>query len=253
MVQFPVREEARFRTILHRPEVGDAISYSDPDFAERAWELAFENLTDEEWDRLEQLFIGSAGSARGFTFLDPSCNLLAWSEGLDEDVWQNNGVGVTGGLPDPLGGNAGFALTTGAGGGTLSQSIEAPAQYHYSGSIWARTASSGVVVRVHDGQGVHASRAFEPDNLWRRYEVGYAGLGSGESVHFEVSALGTAALDVFGPQLEAQIATSAYKRSSPQGGVFSNARFDQQVLRDQLVGPQRHSTKVRILWTPSLA
>ena len=258
MTQFPFRAEARFRTVFHEgmraePIGAGQLSYSDPEFAERRWELALEELTDAEWEELEQLFVQCGGMARGFTFLDPTENLLAWSEAFEQEVGVKRGFGVTPGVSDPAGGSGGATLTSGGGGGAVTQSVATPGGYRYAGCIWARTGSPNVAVRAHDGAGASAATALVGDSVWRRYEVGYSGAGAGEVMQFEIAATGTASVDVFGPQLEAQRTASMYKRSGGQSGVFRNARFDQVALNDRSQGPNRHSTTVRIIWTPSLA
>lgn len=253
MTQFPFRAEVRFRSVRHEGPSGGEFSSADLDFEERYWDISLEDLTDVEWSALEQLFQESGGPLRGFTFLDPSANLLAWSEVLDEDAWSNSGAGLTLGIADPLGGAAATKLTAGGGGDLVSQTVAAPAGYRYAGSVWARTSGLGGSIRVTDGQGLQAVETFQSDGVWRRYSVAYPGGGSGDSVRLELSLAAGASVDIFGPQIDAQAAASEYKPSGGRSGVHPNARFDQEVLSDRSPGPNRHSTRLRILWTPSLA
>jgi len=253
VTQFPFRAEVRFRSTRYEGPSGGELSYNDPDFEEWAWEIALEDLTDSEWEELEQLFEACGGSLNGFTFLDPSANLLKWSEALTEEAWSNAGGGLTAGVSDPLGGTGAFNVTAGGGGAELTQSAAAPSRYRYVGSVWARTGSSGADVRVSDGLGTQAFTPFQGDGVWRRYSVAFNGSAeTGDGVTFAVSLPPGASVDVFGPQLEAQMAASDYKPSGERSGVRANARFDQDVLRDRSLGPNRHSTRLRIVWTPSL-
>jgi hypothetical protein len=253
VAQFPFRAEVRFRSTRHEGPNGDTISYVDPELEERAWDIALEGLTDGEWAGVEALFEESRGKLGGFTFLDPTANLLAWSEAIDQEAWMVSGVGVTLGAADPLGGNRAATLTAGGGGGTLLQTIAAPAAYRYVGSVWARTVGAGAGLRVAEGQAAEAFEAFRQDGVWRRYEARYSGAGLGESVKFEVVVPTGTSVDVFGPQLEAQTAASEYKRSGERSGVHPNARFDQDVLTDRATGANQHGTRLRIVWTPSPA
>ncbi len=251
MTQFPFRAEVRFRSTRHEGPNGGEISYADPDFEERSWDVALEELTDAEWAAVEELFQQAGGRLGGFTFLDPTANLLVWSEGLDEAVWSVTGAGLQAGVADPLGGTGATTLTTGGGGGALAQTIAAPATYRYAGSMWARTTASGVALRVGDGQGSQRLEPFKQDGVWRRYVALYGGEGSGETMRFEIVAPAGASVDVFGPQFEAQATASEYKRSGERSGVHPNARFDQDALIDRASGLNRHSTRLRIVWTPS--
>ena len=47
-------------------------------------------LTDDERDALAQFHEIVEGTLGDFTFLDPTDNLLCWSEKLDETVWERN-------------------------------------------------------------------------------------------------------------------------------------------------------------------
>lgn len=249
IAQYPYQTDIRFRTVRHEGPNGGAIAFADVSHEERSWDLTLEELSSEEWAALEQLFVDVGGSLRGFTFLDPSSNLLAWSEDLEQDAWANAGAGLTAGQGDPLGGNRATTLTAGGGGATVSQTIDAPGDYRYAASVWARTSSAGAGLRVANGQGSEQFTAFAADGVWRRYKAPYDGGSASESMRFEIQAPGSGGIDVFGPQLEAQAAASEYKPSGELGGVYPWARFDQDVLSDRSTGPQRHSARLRIIWT----
>lgn len=253
VTQFPFQAEVRFRSTRYEGPSGGELFYNDPDFEEWAWEITLEDLTDAEWGDLEQLFTSCGGGLGGFTFLNPSANLLKWSENLLQDEWANAGGGTTAGIADPLGGSAAFHLTAGGGGSEWIQSALVPASYRYVGSVWARTGSAGTGVQISDGLGTQAFTPFQGDGVWRRYSVAFeGGAPVGEEVFFSLLLPAGESMDIFGPQLEAQVAASDYKPSSHRSGVHANARFDQEVLSDRSLGPNRHSTRLRIVWTPSL-
>lgn len=253
VLQFPFQAEVRFRSVRHEGPSGGEMAYNDPDIEEWTWEITLEDLTDSEWGEIEQLFIAAGGSLNGFTFLDPSANLLKWSEALSEDAWASSGAGLSAGVSDPLGGTGAFTVTAGGGGAELAQSVAAPSKYRYAASVWARTGSSGAGMRVSDGLGTQSFVPFQADGVWRRYTAAFdGGAEAGDSLLFSVALPAGASVDVFGPQLEAQVAASDYKPSGERSGVHANARFDQDALSDRSRGPNRHSTRLRIVWTPSL-
>ena len=252
VAQFPFRRESSYRTLLNSGNSGEEIVSSDSDFHARAWELPFEKLTDAEWQGIEDLFQAAEGRLGTFLFLEPGQNLLSWSERLNDPVWQKSaGVVVTEGQPDPIGGT-GAVILTAAGGSTISQVLPIPASYRYAASVWAKTSGLGGALRVTDTGTGSSQVEFRSDNSWRRYSVGYAVNSASANVAFELVTPGGASLEIFGPQLEAQIAPSTYKRTEQQAGVFPGARFDSDVLVDTATGVERHSGVIRIVWAPSL-
>jgi hypothetical protein len=247
VAQLPLRRETRYRTLVNRMLDGSEVRVADLDYLERRWELPLEAVTDAEWDAIRELFTAAEGRLKSFLFLEPAENLLAWSEKFTEDVWVKSGIAVTEGVPDPFGGTDASQLT---GSGTLSQTLAIPCQYRYAGSIWARTAASGASLEVSDGAGQVKSVAFEAGGAWRRYGVSTAFPVAVDTLVFRVTAPG-GAVDIYGAQLEAQPAASAYKRSLQQGGVHPGARFASDTLADRATGPGEHAGVIGITWTPS--
>ncbi len=250
MAQFPFEPEIAFRTVVNSPANDSEVTYSDPDFEERAWLLRPRELSDAEWQQIETLFDDGGGLYDTFLFLEPGANLLAWSESSGQTAWvKSSGAATTDGIADPGGGSGGISAS-GPGGAILGQTLTIPAGFRYAASVWARTAAGGAKLRVTDGVGLQSEAAIGSDNVWRRYEALFPGGSVEEILRFELE-VGGATLEVFGPQLEAQASPSAYKRTTARGGVFPAARFDQESLGDRLTGQGRHSGALRIVWTPS--
>lgn len=251
VAQFPFRKSSAYRTLVNDGPGADEVLSSDADFHTRVWELPFEQLTDSEWQGIEGLFQLSEGRLGTFVFLEPGQNLLSWSERLTDPVWQKgSGISVADGKPDPAGG-MGAVLVTGSGG-SVSQQLSIPASYRYAASVWAKTGASDAALRVTDTASGSVEIGFSSSNTWKRYSVGYALSSPSNGVAFEIQAPSGASLEIYGPQLEAQIAPSTYKRTEQQAGVFAGARFDSDVLRDTAIAENRHSGVIRIIWTPSL-
>jgi hypothetical protein len=251
MAQFPFRRRTGFRTLVNQSADGSEIRASDAEFAERAWALPASELSDAEWQGIEDLFVQSEGRLQSFLFLEPAANLLSWSEQLGDSVWSKSaGIAVLGGQSDPIGG-LGATQITSAGAGSISQALDAPASFRYAGSVWARSPQSGVLLQVDDGGSQQVQATIDNSNQWKRYSVGYNLASAAESVVFRVALPASATVEIFGSQLEAQASPSAYKKTLQQAGIYPNARFDQDVLGDGLIGVGRHSGDIRISWTPS--
>jgi len=246
--QFPIRRERRFRTLGEPLADGSEIRVSDVDFEERMWELSLADLDDSEWQDVADLLVAVEGRLQTFVFLEPGSNLLAWSEDFDESAWQTSGVTLVGGSADPLGGSAAVQVS---GAGEFWQAIVGPAAFRYVASAWVRSSVGGVELKITDGVSTEVAVAVDSSGQWRRYEVTSGFASASEEVRWLVSKPSGAAIDVFGPQLEAQISASAYKRTQQQAGAYSNARFDQDALGDQQTAKGRHAGLVRIIWTPS--
>src|SRR4029077_14220708 len=86
--QFPVQKRRRLRTVLNAAGDGRAIKLADPAGEFTEWGLAYGHLTDDEVSALQQFYITAEGTLNGFTFVDPTSNLLAWSDQLSNSVWQ---------------------------------------------------------------------------------------------------------------------------------------------------------------------
>jgi hypothetical protein len=252
MAQFPFRRRTGFRTLVNESADGSEIRASDVEFAERAWALPANELSDAEWQDIEDLFVQSEGRLQSFLFLEPAANLLSWTEQLGDSVWSKSaGIAVLGGQPDPVSGLGATQVTSTGTAGSISQALDVPAAFRYAGSVWARSAHAGVLLQVDDGGSQQVQATVDNSNQWKRYSVGYNLASASESMVFRVFLPPSAIVEVFGPQLEAQASPSAYKKTLQQAGLYPNARFDQDVLGDGLIGVGRHSGDIRISWTPS--
>src|SRR6185437_9498599 len=76
-----------------------------------------------------------------FTFLDPTDNLLCWSEKLDDTVWERNSLlTITSAVADPLGGtSANRVSNTGGAALAIQQTVNAPAWFQYAFTIQVRS------------------------------------------------------------------------------------------------------------------
>jgi hypothetical protein len=252
VAQFPFQRELRQRTLANRSADGTDIRIADVDFHERDWEIAFGVLSVVEWQSLTDLFTAAEGRLQEFLFLEPGANLLSWSEQFNNPVWvKGAGLDVEEGQSDPADGSAAARLTGSGSAGFLQQTLNIPAAFRYSASVWARTTSTGAKLRVSDTGGLLVETPFDSSNEWRRYSIDSHLSSLSESTEYSIVVPTATIVDVYGPQLEAQPSASLYKRTLKQAGVYPSARFDMDVLADRATGVDQHSGVIRISWTPS--
>src|SRR5579862_4638260 len=110
--QFPITRQRDTKTVMNQSIQSYEVKLADPGAATTQWHLAFEEMNDQELAALEALFQAAEGSLTSFTFLDPIDNLLAWSEQLNQPVWQANSLlTITGDVADPSGGTAAYQIS----------------------------------------------------------------------------------------------------------------------------------------------
>ena len=90
--QYPIQKRRLSRTVVNEALGGARVKLPDPNASAVEWTLDFQALSDNERDALAQLFGAVEGQLSDFTFLDPTDNLLFWSEKLDEAVWERNSL-----------------------------------------------------------------------------------------------------------------------------------------------------------------
>ena len=249
LTQFPVRKQQRQRTVVNTSADGYTIRLDDPPAAETLWTLRYSNLSDAEIQALAAFFTSTEGSLQPFTFLDPAANLLAWSEDLSNAVWTKDPqLAIAANVADPLGGSGAFTFTnSGAGPQGISQTLNAPPAYEYVFSIYARSQSPATLTLQ---AGTSATSCLLRAD-WQRYSLTGSAASNASAVEFQFEISGAVSADLFGPQAEAQFAPSAYKKSST-GGVYQNARFNDDVFTYTTTDVNRHSATVNILYANHL-
>lgn len=235
MGQFPLVKRRRARTVTNTCADGRQVKLADAAAAGTEWRLGFQELTDEEMETLLAFFASVEGRLGSFTFLDPAGNLLAWSEQLDEAVWEKGPLVTV--VPE-----AGAWRVTNTGGSTalLAQTLEVPEPFYYCLSMYARGAN-GALARGGE------RREFPAAAEWRRLAFASQGQGTGETVRFGLELGPGASVEVFGMQVEAQIGASGYQRTFSRGGVYENARFGSDELQVTTAGPGRHGCELTVI------
>ena len=247
---YPVTKRTIARSVVNTLGDGRTDVLADPDAVFKAWELRANGLTLAEWNAIETFHQQTSGRWGSFTFLDPTGNLLAWSESFAGSVW-NNGplLQFTAGIADPRGtSRATRVINAGQADAAVAQTLGVPGNFHYCLSVWARTtAGSRVTLAIAD-----VSKSFALAGQWQRvFLSANPQHASGVTVMFGAHVAAGGSVELFGMQAEAQLGPSDYKRTGASGGVYSRARFDTDQLTVTAQGTDMFDAVIRIVNTES--
>jgi hypothetical protein len=233
LAHFPIVKRRRRRTVINRAADGRTIKLADPAGETSEWQLQYAELSDEEAGILKEFFLAAEGSLQEFVFVDPTANLLEWSAKLDEPAWVRGPM-----LSASEDGGVWRVSNTGAGPQTITQTIEAPADFLYCLSMYARADAPGTLRLLAGGVGSEQAIATE----WRRLRV----TATGADPTFGIEVASGSAVYVRGIQVEAQAGASAARVSST-GGVYEGARLRDDSIVIVATGVNRHSCTVNIV------
>ncbi len=248
MAQYPASRRRIRRSVVNVTPGGARVAWTDPAVASVQWELPLAGLTAAEMAAIEGLFEASKGRETKFLFLDPLDNLLGWSEDLGATVWTADPMLTrTPGRTDPFGTTRATRLVN-AGQATqrLTQMLNAPSWFHYCFSLRVRSDSVGTARLVFEAGGTTVPRTVQTGPEWRDAWLSAKGSGTQETVTVGLEFDPGASADVFGLQLEAQIAASPYKKTAGRGGLYPASRFCDDRIRSKAEGVNWFSTTVRI-------
>ena len=132
-----MRKQRRERTVINRAMDGSTVRLADPAGELTDWMLSYAELSDGEIQLLQDFFVAAEGRLNSFTFLDPTSNLLAWSEDYSNAVWQ------LGPLLTATKGNTAWTLSNSGGGAqSITQTIAGPGNFLYCLSAWVRATTA---------------------------------------------------------------------------------------------------------------
>ena len=246
--QLPVTQLTSIRTISNELAGGDTIAMADPNDGIMRWQLQYSGLTDAEWSSIEQLFEAVEGRLTTFTFLDPTDNLLMWSESWTNSVWMADPMlQIVAGSQDPIGANNAMQLTnTSQTTQRIMQTIAGPSWFQYCFSVYLRSDVSSLVQLVASAGDHDSLTAISTGPNWFR------AVWSGsldivqDGIAFGVQLPAGARIQAFGGQVEAQGAPSQYKKTIDLAGVYSNTRFDSDSLILRTTAPNQNSGTVNL-------
>lgn len=249
LTQFPAQKWRQLRTLVNTAADGWAIKLGDAGAGTVEWQLTYASLSDSELATLVQFFVAAEGTLNYFTFVDPTANLLAWSNDFSNAVWDAASfLSLTGAKADPTGGNNAWQVTnSGAAVQDLSQTLTAPGGYVYCLSVYAKSSAPGTLTLL-----LGSSRYSQNlGTTWQRFVCTGIGDPVASSMRFGIEFGAGAAVDIFGLQVEPQDGPSLYKPSTT-GGCYENARLRDDALAFTTTDVNRHSATVNILYANNL-
>lgn len=246
--QLPVSQTTGIRTISNELAGGDRITMADAGGGFVRWQLRYSDLADAEWASIEQLFEAAEGRLTTFTFLDPTDNLLMWSEDWTQSVWAADPLLQIGtGCQDPLGASNAMQVTNSSQTTQrITQSIGGASWYRYCFSVYLRSNVPSTVQLVASAGGRDLLTEVAAGPAWVR------AVGSGilaivqDGVAFGLQLPAGAAVNAFGGQVEAQGAAGQYKRTVNRSGVYARTRFDSDSLALTTNAPNQNAGTVQL-------
>ena len=249
VAQYPVNRRNQRRTIANTLADGSNIPMEDATFASVGWDLTYAHLTADEATSIENLFLACEGRLGTFTFLDPTDNLLNWTEDFTQKVWEPDPLlTVSGGVADPFGGSSGAQLTNTAQiTQVLSQNIAGASWFQYCLSVWIRADVPTPVTLVAASSGSSAQQSFNAAPAWMRAVFASSLNLQQDGVKFGIQLAPGTRVYIYGPQMEAQLGAGNYKRSTNLAGVYPHSRFDSDELAVTATGLNQYACKVSIV------
>jgi hypothetical protein len=248
-VQYPFVKRQAVRTALGVHLDGTNSKLPDAAGSTVRWNLTFRGLSDEERNAIESFFETMEGRLGEFTFLDPTANLLCWSEDLSSSAWVKGPALVSsGGVHDPAGGNRATRIrNNGAAMQTIEQTIPAACWFHYCFSFYARSDQPASLTLLRSTSTRQDSRRVTVGPDWKRLLHTGRSDGADERIRFGIGLDAGTTIDVYGMQAEAQPAPSPYRETTSRSGIYQRARFDNDLLSVTADGPGAHSCQVQIV------
>ncbi|HYM06118.1 MAG TPA: hypothetical protein VEU11_06120 [Terriglobales bacterium] len=245
--QFPIKKRRVARTVVNQLADGHTVKYADSGAELVEWQLAFLDLADSEINALQQFFTSCEGQLNDFTFLDPMSNLLAWSADLTQPAWQTTLLQITKKIDDPTGGTGAFRLTNSTAADiTIQQTIPGPGWFTYCFSVYAR-GQGGAFSLYRQAGGSPQNGSYNASPTWTQIYLSGSTNTTAESVSVGILLPAGQSVDVFGCQLEPQLAPSAYKSTYSASGVYQNAHFAGDTFPVTTTGPDRHQCTLTIM------
>ncbi|MEO8100786.1 MAG: hypothetical protein ABI811_24025 [Acidobacteriota bacterium] len=244
-----MQRRRRVRSVVSELGDGRRIAYSDVGTRQTEWELTLGGLSATEMAAVEELFESTYGRWRTFTFLEPAGNLLAQSEEYGAPEWDNGPLlELTPGIDDPFGGTRAVRVfNAGIVAADVAQTLLVPGQFHYCLSVWARQNNGPEVSLFASTTGSTVTNTCPLTTQWQRFLSPVALGVETESVTFGVTLGEAIGVDLFGMQVDAQLAPGGYQRTSTGGGVHGHARFASDVATVRAQGTDVFDSAIRII------
>jgi hypothetical protein len=246
--QYPMIRRLTQRSVRSSLEDGTVFALADETANSLQWRLSYRDISDQEAQSLTSFFSVTQGSLVPFVFLDPTMNLLSWSEDFTQGVWEKSGITLDISVNDPLGDiRASCAHNNSSTSLTIAQGTAIPGLAQTCFSIFMRAANPATVTLYRTAGGHSQSMDVTVTNTWQRFHLSGTFPTVTDTSWFSISIPANTSLDLFGPQVDAQATPSPYVTSVGQNvGVYSSARFDMKQFDVTATGPNRNTCVVLV-------
>jgi hypothetical protein len=247
--QFPVTRSTNMRTVANQLPSGYTIRMADTGAQKVGWQLRYSDLTDAERSSIESLFEAAEGQLNTFTFLDPTDNLLMWSEDWTQAVWTADPLlQVSGGVQDPLGGSDAMQLTnTAQTTQQIVQNTSGPSAFVYCFSVDVRSSVPATIQLVVTATGQTVLTPVTTSAAWMRVTASGSLSVQQDGIGFGVQLPAGAQVDAFGAQVEAQPGAGLYKKTIDLGGVYASTRFSSDLLSVTATAVNQNSCQINLI------
>ena len=249
IAQYPTARTWSKRSVVNALPGGGRVVMQDFAPARVRFVLSYAGLSDVEWTGLQSLFTAAQGKFATFTFMDPTDNLLSWSEDFTASVWTTDSLIQTAkGKEDPFGGTAALKLTnSGQAAQRLMQSLAGPSWYQYCFSVYLRSDGPCSVSLIRASASAEASQAVTIGTTWLRATASGALSAREDGIRFGLELPAGASVYAFGAQVEAQPAAGSYKTTLDRGGIYAGSRFDHDSLIQVADALGQYSTEIQVI------
>lgn len=241
-VQLPLRRRLVWRSITNRFENGERCELSDPAAGRIEWSLTYKDLSSEEADSLSTFFRNARGAFATFAFVDPTANLLGWSEDFSRPDWDRQLLNATA-VAGPVSGSLAARFANNAGATqSLCQSLALPGSYTTCFSAWLRSdvPSTATLRRGNLTQSITTTPT------WRRFFISGKVPGE-EAATFAIEVDAGQSLDVWGPQVETSPYPSRYVPTTTAAGIYERTSFAGDDFALTATGPGRFATDITLV------
>ena len=238
--QYPLNRQLSQRSVQAEMEDGTILALADGAATYRRWQLAFSDLSDAEAGSLKAFFATTQGNLQPFLFLDPAANLLAWSEDFSQAAWQTAGLTFDTSVADPWGTTrASRAHNQSPADLAVAQQSQIPGMAQACFSVYLRATMPIQVSLTRSANTQSESVAGDVTSAWQRFYLSGSFPAVTDPSQFSIQVPAGSRIEIFGPQVDAQVTSSPYVTSGVRPGVYTNARFDMKQIDIIATGPNR--------------
>jgi hypothetical protein len=240
--QYPMAKGVSQRSVQSAMEDGTIIALADSSATYLRWKIILQDISDLEAKSFTDFFGATQGNLLPFLFLDPTSNLLLWSGDFSQSAWQTTGVGFDLALADPLGGTRAVrANNQSAAALSVAQQSQIPASLQTCFSVYMRTDIPVLVTLTLSAESRSQSLPAAVTTAWQRFYISGMFAGMSDPLQFAINLPAGVSLELFGPQVDAQLTPSRYVQTTGRSGVYTNARFDCMQIDRIATGPNRNA------------